>query len=108
MAAERMQKLVEVGLHTKSFAGISGSTALGAFSIVVSGGYADDDDQGDLLVYTGTGGQNDSFSGHSEQTEDQTFAHNDNRALLKSAETKRPVRVIRGSESRSKYAPEIG
>ncbi|KAG5352604.1 hypothetical protein C0989_001560 [Termitomyces sp. Mn162] len=49
------KELAESGLHTKTYAGISGSVALGAFSIVVSGTYADDNDQGDFLVYTGTG-----------------------------------------------------
>ncbi|KNZ82340.1 E3 ubiquitin-protein ligase ORTHRUS 5 [Termitomyces sp. J132] len=101
------KELAESGLHTKTYAGISGSVALGAFSIVVSGTYADDNDQGDFLVYTGTGGQQDPFSSHSAIVADQSFLHNDNRALQRSAETKRPVRVIRGSGAGS-YAPSSG
>ncbi|KAH0580418.1 hypothetical protein H2248_001921 [Termitomyces sp. 'cryptogamus'] len=104
---ENRKELAESGLHTKTYAGISGSVALGAFSIVVSGTYADDNDQGDFLVYTGTGGQQDPFSSHSAIVADQSFLHNDNRALQRSAETKRPVRVIRGSGAGS-YAPSSG
>ncbi|KAG6902144.1 hypothetical protein C0995_003901 [Termitomyces sp. Mi166 len=112
------KELAESGIHTKTYAGISGSIALGAFSIVVSGGYADDDDQGDflyaimpflsalVLIVVETG-----FTpalGHSIQVADQSFTHNDNRALQRSAETKRPVRVVRGSGASSEYAPEYG
>lgn len=61
------------GLHTRLYAGISGTTTLGAFSVVLSGGYEDDDDRGNYLydllhsasnfrssghptsIYTGTG-----------------------------------------------------
>ncbi|KAG6856132.1 hypothetical protein H0H87_007191 [Tephrocybe sp. NHM501043] len=153
-------KLSEVGLHNKTVAGISGSVTLGAFSVVLSGGYADDDDQGDFVVYTGTGEftfdvsnpitllthsrgtrgficrmfyalyatvqrSNTLLQGSSTQVADQSFAHNDNRALQvsrpikrrlcpgferflkKSAETKRPVRVIRGYGA-GKYAPDSG
>ncbi|KAG6829205.1 hypothetical protein H0H92_005334 [Tricholoma furcatifolium] len=76
-------KLSEAGVHSRSYAGISGTVDLGAFSIVVSGGYVDDDDQGNFLRYTGTGGQPDSFSGHSAQVADQSFDHRDNRTLQK-------------------------
>jgi integrase len=37
-------------------AGISGGEREGADSIVVSGGYEDDEDYGDVIVYTGAGG----------------------------------------------------
>lgn len=37
-------------------AGISGSGEEGADSVVVSGGYEDDEDYGDVIVYTGHGG----------------------------------------------------
>ena len=37
--------------------GISGSGREGADSIVVSGGYEDDEDFGDLIIYSGAGGR---------------------------------------------------
>jgi hypothetical protein len=42
--------------HRQLQAGIAGSAAEGAHSIVVSRGYEDDDDFGDLIIYTGQGG----------------------------------------------------
>lgn len=44
-------------IHTATQAGISGSQDEGAESIVVSGGYEDDQDFGDEIVYTGHGGR---------------------------------------------------
>ncbi|KAF9483689.1 SRA-YDG [Pholiota conissans] len=96
------------GVHSKPMAGISGTVKEGAFSIVLASGYKDDKDEGETFIYTGTGGQEDSFSGGGPQVEDQTFDHPDNAALKKSVETKRPVRVIRGPNRDSKYAPAKG
>ena len=85
-------------------------------------------------VYTGTGGRDDENSrygggnnrswGGGEQTKDQTFEHKDNRALLVrshslaggtdltivqlSFELGKPVRVIRGHQLNSRYAPWEG
>ncbi|RDB21933.1 E3 ubiquitin-protein ligase UHRF1 [Hypsizygus marmoreus] len=98
----------KVGLHGPPVAGIWGTPELGAFSIVASGGYEDDRDEGEVLIYTGTGGQIDSYKGNNVQTKDQTFNHQDNMALKKSVETRRPVRVIRGHTYNSKYAPREG
>jgi E3 ubiquitin-protein ligase UHRF1 len=53
----------------------------GAYSIVVSGGYEDDDDKGDEFIYTGAGGRD--LSGNkraAEQSKDQTLTR-DNAAL---------------------------
>jgi E3 ubiquitin-protein ligase UHRF1 len=38
-----------VAVHTNKFAGISGSKTTGAFSVVLSGGYEDDIDEGDVM-----------------------------------------------------------
>jgi len=38
-------------------AGIVGGTGSGAESIVLSGGYTDDEDHGDEIIYTGDGGR---------------------------------------------------
>jgi putative restriction endonuclease len=43
------------GVHRALQAGIVGTGKLGAESIVSSGGYEDDDDRGDELIYTGQG-----------------------------------------------------
>jgi len=98
------------GVHAQYYAGIVGSKRDGAYSICLSGGYEDDIDNGETFVYTGTGGQPDSFSSGASQNqvEDQTFEHKDNYALKKSSETGRPVRVIRGQNVNSKYAPPEG
>jgi SAD/SRA domain/Dam-replacing HTH domain len=45
------------GLHPPLQAGISGGAGEGADSVVVSGAYEDDEDYGDLIVYTGAGGR---------------------------------------------------
>ena len=43
--------LAASGIHKPTQAGISGSTTAGADSIVVSGGYEDDEDYGDYIIY---------------------------------------------------------
>lgn len=44
------------GLHSPPMAGIWGSNG-GAYSIVLSGGYEDDIDELNYILYTGQGGQ---------------------------------------------------
>ncbi|KAI8388306.1 PUA-like domain-containing protein [Radiomyces spectabilis] len=51
-------KCSEWGVHRPPVGGISGSTATGAVSVVLSQGYADDKDYGDEFLYTGSGGRN--------------------------------------------------
>jgi putative restriction endonuclease len=58
-------------VHGPTQGGISGSETEGADSIVVSGGYEDDEDYGDVIVYTGHGGR-DSATG--KQIRDQELA----------------------------------
>jgi putative restriction endonuclease len=85
-------------------AGISGAAAEGADSIVVSGGYEDDEDYGDLIVYTGHGGR-DLATG--VQIADQEFTRQ-NLALVKSEAEGLPVRVVRGAEGEAAYSPATG
>jgi putative restriction endonuclease len=47
------EALAAAAVHRPTQAGISGSTAEGADSIVVSGGYEDDRNLGDEIIYTG-------------------------------------------------------
>ncbi|KAI0233000.1 E3 ubiquitin-protein ligase UHRF1 [Lamellibrachia satsuma] len=115
----------ESGCHRPHVAGIHGREDDGAFSLVLSGGYEDDVDEGDQFTYTGSGGRD--LSGNkrtAEQSCDQTLtrmnkalAKNCNASLdvKKGAEAKdwragRAVRVIRNVKGRkhSKYAPEEG
>jgi SAD/SRA domain len=44
-------------VHRALQAGIVGTGERGAESIVVSGGYEDDEDHGSMVIYTGRGGQ---------------------------------------------------
>jgi putative restriction endonuclease len=92
------------GVHRPPQAGISGSGKEGADSIVLSGGYEDDYDDGDTIIYTGHGGR-DQTTG--KQTSDQLLERG-NLALAYSCLHGLPVRVIRGSTHQSPLAPPAG
>ncbi|KIK71034.1 hypothetical protein GYMLUDRAFT_79194 [Collybiopsis luxurians FD-317 M1] len=101
-------------IHAPWVAGISGGPE-GAYSVALSGGYDDDVDEGYAFTYTGSGGRD--LKGTKDkpknlrtapQSSDQSFDNPFNAALKKSSETKKPVRVIRGFKSASKYAPTEG
>jgi len=100
-------------------AGIHGSPSDGAYSVVLSGGYDEDEDKGDTFIYTGSGGSgakdSDSPSWSPDQTEDQSFDTNYNKSLQVSSINRRPVRVVRGYFRNKKdrlydspYAPAEG
>ncbi|WP_165976980.1 YDG/SRA domain-containing protein [Arthrobacter nitrophenolicus] len=91
------------GLHRHKQAGISGNYEDGADAIVVSGGYKDDQDHGDWILYTGQGGRND----RGRQVEDQTLTRG-NKALVLSEERGLPVRVIRGAGGDPAHSPKKG
>ncbi|KAI3507482.1 hypothetical protein L1887_22468 [Cichorium endivia] len=87
-----------VGLHAPSMAGIdymtikhSGNEEPAAVSIVSAGGYEDDGDDGDVLIYSGQGGAQ---SRGKPQTDQQLIRGN--LALEKSLHRGNEVRVIRG------------
>ncbi|MCX4543394.1 YDG/SRA domain-containing protein [Streptomyces sp. NBC_01565] len=86
-------ELYAAGVHRFRGRGISGVERTGADSIVLSGGYEDDRDEGDLIVYTGEGGRN-RDSGQME--EDQSISYKGNAALVVSQAMGHPVRVIEG------------
>jgi putative restriction endonuclease len=98
------QGLSRAGIHRPTQAGISGSGEEGADSIVLSGGYEDDEDFGDVIVYTGHGGQDQVTR---KQVADQELTRQ-NLALAVSMQRGLPVRVIRGSTHQSKFAPPSG
>jgi putative restriction endonuclease len=101
---EDRAELHATGVHRHLQAGIAGSQKEGAESIVLSGGYEDDRDFGDTIIYTGYGGR-DPETGR--QTHDQPFTRW-NRALAYSSQNGLPVRVIRGSNHDSRYSPATG
>ena len=101
---EDRAELNESRVHVPTQAGISGSQTEGAESIVLSGGYEDDADYGNMLIYTGHGGRDQSTG---QQIHDQPFTRG-NRALALSKQNGLPVRVVRGSNHDSPYSPPHG
>ena len=116
----------EAGVHRPHVAGIAGSGQSGCISIVLSGGYEDDVDNGDEFTYTGSGGRD--LSGNKRtapQSSDQKLEKG-NEGIARSCHTKfdtknggdagenwqkgHPIRVVRGYKGRkhSKFAPEEG
>ncbi|XP_010633102.1 E3 ubiquitin-protein ligase UHRF1 isoform X1 [Fukomys damarensis] len=115
----------ESGVHRPHVAGIHGRSNDGAYSLVLAGGYEDDEDNGNSFTYTGSGGRD--LSGNKRtagQSSDQKLT-NTNRALAlncyapindkKGAVSKdwragKPVRVVRNMKGgkHSKYAPAEG
>ena len=59
----------ETGVHRPPVAGIHGRDNEGAYSLVLSGGYEDDEDNGEEFYYTGAGGRD--LSGN-KRTADQS------------------------------------
>ena len=94
----------DAGVHRPLQAGISGAAAEGADSIVVSGGYEDDEDYGDTIVYTGHGG-NDPATG--QQIADQTLDRG-NAALARNHDEGLLLRVIRGADGDPTFSPTSG
>lgn len=92
-------------VHAPNMAGISGTMAEGADSIVVNGGYEDDMDFGDEIIYTGAGGND---MNTKKQIADQTFEHGGNGALVTSQQNGLPVRVLRGSKGDPFFSPKSG
>src|ERR1700693_5013850 len=92
-AFESREALSESGIHRPMQAGISGAAEEGADSIVLSGGYEDDVDEGNEIVYTGHGGRD---PGTGQQVSDQQFVRG-NAALARDKVMGLPVRVSRGA-----------
>lgn len=91
-------------VHRPTQAGISGSQKEGADSIVLSGGYEDDQDLGEIIIYTGHGGRDPNTK---KQITHQILTDK-NLALAINCQNGLPVRVIRGSSHKSKFSPEHG
>ncbi|KAF5294856.1 hypothetical protein FQA39_LY00340 [Lamprigera yunnana] len=112
------------GVHRPPVAGIHGTEKEGAYSIVFSGGYEDDIDNGSEFIYSGSGGRDLSQNRRTnEQSADQVLTRM-NKALAlncdvalneKGAESSnwrngKSVRVVRSFKNakNSKYAPKAG
>ena len=88
----KRRDLSDAGVHAPLQAGIWGGANDGACSIVLSGGYEDDIDDLDFILYTGHGGQE-----NKKQVADQQFTVG-NQGLVLSCELKLPIRVTRGEQ----------
>lgn len=99
------KEMMPTSFHRNWGAGIDGNGSVGTAAIVLSGGYEDDKDLGDEIIYTGAGG-NDANSG--KQVADQTWTNRGNAGLLKSMNEGLPVRVIRGHKHKSPLSPSSG
>lgn len=91
-------------VHRALQAGIVGRGTDGAESIVLSGGYIDDEDHGSVIIYTGQGGRDQNTG---RQVADQELTRG-NLALVTSSLRGLPVRVIRGSSHKSSHSPQQG
>jgi putative restriction endonuclease len=99
------EELARSGIHKPTQAGISYSSREGADSIVASGGYEDDEDYGDVLIYTGMGGNDPETK---RQVADQQLDRG-NLALAVNCAHGLPVRVVRGANFiESAFAPQSG
>jgi len=97
------EELRQSGIHPPSIAGISGTAKHGATSIVLNGGYADDEDYGAVIIYTGFGGRD----SRGRQIEDQRLSAQ-NLALKVSCDQELPVRVTRGPKGEPQLSPSQG
>lgn len=98
-------EMMEAGVHGVSTQGIWSRKGVGVGSIVLNGGYPDDQDHGDVILYTGAGGQNPTTK---KQERDQRLDQGQNAALELNRELGLPVRVIRGWKGEGDQSPESG
>lgn len=97
--------LIEAKLHRYTVHGIDGNGNKGVAAIVLSGGYEDDQDFGDEIVYTGHGGNDPQTK---KQIEHQSWDSYGNKGLVVSKIRNLPVRVIRGFKHNSPFSPKSG
>ncbi|RNL65396.1 SRA-YDG domain-containing protein [Nocardioides marmoriginsengisoli] len=92
-------------VHQVTVQGIAGNTEVGAVSIVINGGYVDDEDHGHYVIYTGAGGND---PGTKRQIADQSLTYMSNAALVVSQENGYPIRVLRGAKGDHPDSPTTG
>ena len=94
------QALHDADMHRGLMRGIAPAGS----SIVLSGGFVDDEDDGDEIIYTGEGGRDPNTG---RQIADQTLTGG-NLALAENYVEGLPVRVVRGHNLDSDFAPSEG
>lgn len=99
------KNIIDANLHRSTMHGIDGNGNEGVAAIVLSGGYEDDRDYGNEIIYTGHGG-NDPKTG--KQIADQSWSDHGNKGLVVSELRNLPVRVIRGYKHKSPFSPKSG
>jgi len=97
------REMMTNSFHRNWAAGIDGNKNEGVSAIVLSGGYEDDEDLGDEIIYTGAGG-----NVGKKQVEDQLWENTQNAGLIKSMTEGLPIRVIRGYKHKSEFSPSGG
>ncbi|KAJ2723393.1 hypothetical protein GGI07_002668 [Coemansia sp. Benny D115] len=89
----------ESGVHRPPVSGIAGSSTKAAQSIVLAGGYPEDEDRGEEFLYTGSGGYD--LSGNKRQARVQTFDQQLVRQNLSLAlACAAPVNEVKGGEAK--------
>lgn len=96
-------ELCDSGVHGVRMQGIWTADKV-AIGIVLNGGYEDDVDEGDRIIYTGDGGR-DAATG--KQVADQELTAG-NRGLAAAMDQGLPIRVSRGRKLESTFAPADG
>jgi len=98
-------EIKNAGLHRYHINGISRVVHVGCDAIILNGGYIDDEDHGDWILYTGEGGRKE---GSRKQEYHQPF-NKGNLDLSRNLRSGYPIRVFRGSNHFNKeYAPSSG
>jgi putative restriction endonuclease len=103
--SEGRREMMPISFHRNWGAGIDRKGSEGTAAIVLSGGYEEDSDSGDEIIYTGAGG-NDPSTGR--QVMDHRWGNRGNAGLLKNMDEGLPARVIRGHTHRSPFSPKSG
>ncbi|KAL7267701.1 hypothetical protein RUND412_009699 [Rhizina undulata] len=99
------------GAHGSRMGGIHGRIADGAFSIVVSGAYDDNDrDRGDVIYYSGSRGGEEDKLRHETSSDPNPGAilSRSTKSLIVSYSTQKPVRVLRSFQCNSRWSPSAG
>ncbi|KAI5794519.1 PUA-like domain-containing protein [Peziza echinospora] len=93
------------GAHGSRMGGIHGRIDMGCFSVVISGGSYDgnDNDMGDRVFYSGSKGENDE-----DINRDIAPLTNATKSLITSSRSRQPVRVLRSYKGMSRFAPSQG
>ncbi|WP_375750914.1 YDG/SRA domain-containing protein [Vibrio sp. HN007] len=97
------KEMMPTSFHRVWTSGIDGNGKEGTSAIVLNGGYADDADFGDEILYTGEGENK-----NGKVSADQSWKSPGNAGLLTSWDRGLPVRVVRGYKHKSEWSPKKG